>query len=316
MSDLCEGDLVTVVIPTLNRANLLRRALTSVFAQTHTDLEVIVVVDGPDHATIAMLQDIDDPRLQVIVNPRSLTAAGARNVGIDTATGKWIAFLDDDDEWLPNKISTQLAFLQDGREALVTCLSKIVFPTHEYVRPEVIFDNSTPIDEYLFDRRSLFSGIGFVQTSGYFLRRSLLNDVRFRIDTPHDDWDLLLRLSKQFNVRVETIPQVLVIIHIEEARASLSKSGTWLASLRWFDSIRPIITRRAYSGFCLGVVGPRAAKERAYKAFPLLLYRAFRYGAPRPWRIVAFIGMWLMPKELIRRLMSLRAQTGPLGARS
>jgi hypothetical protein len=66
--------------------------------------EVIVVVDGPAPDTIAILRTIDDPPLRVIVNPRSLTAAGARNAGMDRANGEWIAFLDGGDERWPEKL--------------------------------------------------------------------------------------------------------------------------------------------------------------------------------------------------------------------
>ena len=93
--------LVSVVIPTLRRPKLVLRAVASVLNQTYEQIEVIVVVDGPDQATIDVLRTVKDPRMQVVVNPRSLTAAGARNVGVDHARGEWIAFLDDDDEWLP-----------------------------------------------------------------------------------------------------------------------------------------------------------------------------------------------------------------------
>jgi glycosyltransferase involved in cell wall biosynthesis len=294
--------LISVVIPTLNRPQLILRALTSVFDQTYREIEVIVVVDGPDHDTIAILQRVADPRLQVIVNPHSLTAAGARNVGIARAQGEWIAFLDDDDVWLPTKLMRQLEFATGQGPALVTCLSRVVSPEYSTVQPAVIYDNAVPIDEYLFDRRSPFGRLSFIQTSSYLLPRALLDNVRFRIDTPHDDWDFLLRLSKQLGVRVVTVPEILVILHNEENRPSLSKAGSWLTSLVWIDSIRPMITRRAYGGFCLGVAGPRAAKEGDYKAAFFLLYRSFRYGSPRLWRVAAFVGLWLVPQRLIRRL--------------
>ena len=294
--------LVSVIIPTLHRATLLMRALASVFRQTWRELEVVVIVDGPDPDTIAALQMIDDPRLRVIVNARSLTAAGARNVGMDHATGEWIAFLDDDDEWLPEKLAKQLAYTADRGAALITCLSRVVTPTASFVRPEVIYDNLIPIDEYLFDRRSPFAGRGFIQTSSYLLPRALCGDLRFRTDTPHDDWDFLLRLSKQNAVRVETVPEILVNLYVEDARPSLSKSGTWLASLEWAERMRPLLTPRAYSGFCLGVVAPRAAKERARSAPTLLLYHAFRHGSPRLWRVAVFLGLWLTPRGGIGRI--------------
>ena len=288
--------LVSVIIPTLNRPTLLMRALASVFCQTWRELEVIVVVDGPDPDTIAVLRTIDDPRLRVIVNARSLTAAGARNVGMDHAGGKWIAFLDDDDEWLPEKLAKQLAYAAEHGPALITCLSRVVTPTESFVRPQVIFDNILAIDEYLFDRRSPFAGRGFIQTSSYLLPRALCRDLRFRPDTPHDDWDFLLRLSKEMAVRVETVPEILVKLYVEDARPSLSKSGTWLSSLEWAERMRPLLTPRAYSGFCLGVVGPRVAKERTRRVGALVLYRAFRHGSPRLWRVGAFLGLWLMPQ--------------------
>ena len=96
--------LVSVVIPTLDRPKLLLRAIDSVLRQTYQEIEVIVVVDRPDPDTVSAVQSVNDPRVRLIVNPYSSTAAGARNAGADHATGEWIAFLDDDDEWLPNKL--------------------------------------------------------------------------------------------------------------------------------------------------------------------------------------------------------------------
>jgi len=294
--------LVSVIIPTLHRPTLLTRALASVFRQTWRELEVIVVVDGPDPDTIAILRSIGDPRLRVIINPQSLTAAGARNVGMDHAKGEWIAFLDDDDEWLPEKLAKQMAYAADRAPGLVTCLSRVVTPTASFVLPQVIYDNLHPIDEYLFDRRSPFEGLSFIQASTYLLPRALCHGMQFRTDTPHDDWDYLLRLSKQQAVRVETVSEILVTLYVDDARPSLSKSGTWLASLQWAERMRPMLTARAYGGFCLGVVAPRAAKERAYRAAALLLYHAFRHGSPRLWRVAAYTCEWLMPRNVLGRV--------------
>jgi glycosyltransferase involved in cell wall biosynthesis len=297
--------VVTVVLPTLHRPQLLLRALDSVFMQTHRELEVIVVVDGPDPETSAALQSVKDARLRVIENPKSMTAAGARNIGAANATGEWIAFLDDDDEWLPQKLERQLAHAVGRGTVLVTCLSKIVAPDYTAIAPDLIYDNRTPLDEYLFDRASLSSPPGFIQTSSHLVPRDLYIRAPFKTDNPHDDWDYLLTLSKRLGVRIETVPEVLTIVHVDEPRPSLSRSGTWAASLAWIDSTRSILTRRAYSGFCLGVVGPRAAKERAYVAFFALLYRAVRYGTPRPWQVMLFISLWIVPQSARRRVRAL-----------
>ena len=87
-------------------------------------------VDGPDPET-----NIDGPRLRVSVNPRSLTAAAARNARMDHANGEWIAFLDDDDEWLPKKLAKQMAYAADRGPVLVTCLSRVVTPAVSFIRP-------------------------------------------------------------------------------------------------------------------------------------------------------------------------------------
>jgi len=298
--------LVSVVIPTLDRPTLLLRAINSVLRQTFQEFEVIVVVDKPDPDTVDAVHSVDDPRVRLIRNPNSLTAAGARNAGADHAVGEWIAFLDDDDEWLPNKLEKQIALAAGHPSTLVSCLSRVATPTATYVRPKAIYDNSIPIDEYLFDRRTLLGGSSFLQTSSYLLPRSLFDKVRFDPDSAHDDWGFLLHLSKQGGARIETVPEVLVIMYVEEQRPSFtSRTWSWKHSLRYLDKIQPIITRRAYSGYCLGVVGERAAQELAYAAFPKLLRRAFRNGSPRLSHVLPYLAYWLMPHWLLRQLRAL-----------
>lgn len=308
--------LVSVVIPTLHRPKLLLRAIDSVLRQTNREVELIIVIDGPDPDTVDAATSVNDPRLRIIVNPRSFTAAGSRNIGADHATGDWIAFLDDDDEWLPNKLERQIAFVAGRRSALVSCLSRVVTPTSTYIWPRAIYDNSTPIDEYLFDRRSLFMGASFIQTSSHLLPRRLFDKVRFNRESPHDDWEFLLRLSKQVGAQIETVPEVLVVVHAEEQRASLTSRTTWAESLNWLESMQPILTPRAYSGFCLGVVGSRAAREGGYSAFFALLNRAFRNGSPRLWHVLIYLGFWLTPQGLRRQLRSFfQGSAGPRTAR-
>lgn len=287
--------LVSVVIPTLRRPKLLMRALNSVFDQTYEQVEVIVVVDRSDAETTAMLQTIKNQRLHVIVSSCSLTAAGARNHGVRHTKGEWIAFLDDDDEWLPCKLEKQMAFVSGQESVLVTCLSKVITTNSTVVLPETIYDNCIPVDEYLFERRSLFGGLSLLQTSSYLLPRALFDRVLFRVDSEHDDWEFVVRLSKQLGARIETVPEVLVVLY--HPSGGTGGDGTWRARLAWIDRMKPIITPRAYSGFCLGAAGAQAARERGYSGFFVLLYRAFKYGSPRPWQILTFIVFWVLRQE-------------------
>ena len=305
---------ISVVIPTLRRPRLLRRALDSVLVQTHPAFEVIVVVDGPDEETVAMLRTIPDPRLRVLVNPRSLTAAGARTRGVAEAKGAWIAFLDDDDAWLPEKLERQIALARGQGDVLVTALSRVITPLATYTWPTEMFDGMRPLGDYLFDRRSTFAGGSFMQTSSYLLPRALYQRVPFRTDSPHDDWDFLLRLAAEPGVRVLTVPEILVEVYFEEQRPSLSHAGRWAASLAWIEAVRPLLSRRAYAGFCLGVVAPRAAAEGAYAAAAPLLLRALRHGSPRPLHLATFLAFWLVPQGWRRRLRAAFASRPALPA--
>lgn len=103
-------DLVSVVIPTYNRAGVIKRAVDSALAQTYRPLEVVVVDDGSYDETSEVLESYDD-RVRVVTNSRNLGVSASRNRGILAARGEWIAFLDSDDLWRRYKIERQLQFM-------------------------------------------------------------------------------------------------------------------------------------------------------------------------------------------------------------
>ena len=102
----------TVVIPTHNRSNLLKRAIESVLNQTFESFELIVVDDHSADDTSRVVKSFSDPRIRYLINSRAKGACGARNTGIFSAKGKWVAFLDDDDVWLPEKLKCQYDLAQ------------------------------------------------------------------------------------------------------------------------------------------------------------------------------------------------------------
>jgi len=109
MSTVHEPELVSVVIPTYNRAKLVVRAVDSVLRQTYPNCEIIVVDDGSEDNTRGALAPYKD-RIKYIYQANAVQAS-ARNAGIRAAAGKWIAFLDSDDIWLPEKLSRQMEIL-------------------------------------------------------------------------------------------------------------------------------------------------------------------------------------------------------------
>ena len=103
---------VSVVVPTFNRASLLPRAIDSVLAQTFTDFELLVVDDASTDETAEVVRRYADPRVRYLVQPHNTGVAGARNRGMRAARGDFIAFLDSDDEWMPEKLERQIGLLR------------------------------------------------------------------------------------------------------------------------------------------------------------------------------------------------------------
>jgi glycosyltransferase involved in cell wall biosynthesis len=297
--------LVSVVIPTFGRPDLVRRAVSTVLRQTFTDLEVIVVVDGPDLATEGVLAAIDDARLRVIVHPSNRGAGAARDTGAATASAEWVALLDDDDEWLPDKLTAQLAMVPHEAAVLMT-LSRVVSATSEFIRPGQIYDERLPVDEWLFDRRTWTKGgQSFLQCSSLMMPRRLFDLVRFADMKQHDDWEFVLRAVKQYGYRLITVPQPLVIYHVPEIRASLSRTHTWRRSIMWALGLRTILTPRAMSGFLLTVAAQIAASFGRREAFGPLLAAARRYGAPTRKQLFAFAFFYLSPATMRRKLRAI-----------
>jgi glycosyltransferase involved in cell wall biosynthesis len=110
---------VTVIVPTRDRAERLGRTLRSVLAQRQVDLELIVVDDGSRDGTTRLLSRIEDSRLRVTRNPAPVGESGARNHAIAESRGRWVAFLDDDDLWAPDKLARQVDALRRTKRVWV-----------------------------------------------------------------------------------------------------------------------------------------------------------------------------------------------------
>jgi len=297
--------LVSVVIPTRNRARLVGRAVESVLSQTYGHFELIVVVDGPDPATVERLQRFAAPNLRVVEHETSQGAAASRNTGIALASGTWIAFLDDDDLWEPTKLERQVAAaLADGDpKVVVTCLSQVVTALGRYVWPRSPYDGRMPLDEYLFDRREPFKGGAFLQTSTLMVPRALFVDLGFAgFAHPHEDWDLGLRAVKEFGYRLITVPESLSVHFTEDEHESVSRKFDWRESVAWLEGLGKIVSPRAYAGFCLTIISPQAAQNGDLGDFFALLKIAFAKGRPRLYHVVFHCALWIVPVQLRRRI--------------
>ena len=135
---------VSVVIPTYNRASVLGRAITSVLNQTFHDLECIIVDDGSTDQTTQVVAGFEDPRLRLLRLPVNRGVGHARNVGIQSARGELIAFLDSDDEWLSQKLERQAACLRECEDSLATgvycrCVVRDGLTDRTWIEPRVVY---------------------------------------------------------------------------------------------------------------------------------------------------------------------------------
>ena len=108
-----EKSLVSIILPTYNRAEFIGKALDSVLAQTYGNWECVLIDDGSTDHTRDVLVPFDDPRIRVL-RQENRGVSGARNAGIAACRGDVIALLDSDDEWLPVKLETQLSYMRDN----------------------------------------------------------------------------------------------------------------------------------------------------------------------------------------------------------
>ena len=288
--------LVSVVIATFGRPAIVRRAINSVLNQTMSDLEVVVVVERNDEATVAALDAISDPHVRYVVNPEKKGPAAARDFGIRACLGTWIAFLDDDDEWLPTKLERQLAAVSGAANIISMTLSSVVTPVGPVVRPTTPFDGREPIDEWLFGRRSWFkTSESFLQTSSLMVPRSMFDNLQFG-QVRHEEWELAIRAVKQFGFRLVTVPEPLVIYYTGNTSYPLAPS------LAWIDHMRDVVTPRAYSGFCLTVAPQGLVAPSRKSALWTMLRMALSNGRPTLRQLFAFALIALIPHRLRQRV--------------
>jgi glycosyltransferase involved in cell wall biosynthesis len=232
---------VSVVIPTRDRRDLLRIAIRSAQRQRDVDLEVIVVDDGSRDGSAEMTRSIGDPRIRVLRNEHALGVATARNTGADEARGAWIAFLDDDDVWSPDKLRLQLAAAADGGTVWVYGGAVEIDAAGSMLGGDPP-PQPAALADLLHERNAMPAGCSNVLVRAAEFQRLGGFDPKLR-HLP--DWDLWLRLVSIGKPAAVRDAVVGYRIHdgqatldttgmIDEARVLRSRHGTSLASIyRW-----------------------------------------------------------------------------------
>jgi GT2 family glycosyltransferase len=209
--------LISVIVPTFNRWPLLRQALDSVLAQSFRDFELLVVDDGSTDGTTEELKKIG-PRLRLFGTTRKGVAA-ARNLGVSRARGRFIAFLDSDDTWLPRKLERQAAFMAQHPEFQICQTEEIWVRNGIRVNPRAV--HRKPSGDIFLPSLALC----LVSPSAVMMTKELFERVGgFDESFPVcEDYDLWLRIGAEFPVPL--IAEALVVKHGGHAD-QLSRS-TW-----------------------------------------------------------------------------------------
>jgi glycosyltransferase involved in cell wall biosynthesis len=193
---------VSVVIPTYNRPHLIGRAIKSVLDQTYQNFEIVVIDDSPNEETEKIIKSLNDKRIKYIRNEERKGLSAARNQGVKMSdlSAKYIAFLDDDDEWLPQFLEKTINELEKNKELVaVTSLGEERLHTGEVIGRGGRYPRE-------FWRCPI--GNGWVIKKEIFLKENIWYDEKTR----YEDVDFGIRIIKtNTSHKVEIIPEILKI---------------------------------------------------------------------------------------------------------
>ena len=221
-------DRVSVVIPAFNAERTLRTTVESVLAQTHQNLEIVVVDDGSTDGTVGVIQDFINEGKVRYIRRENGGAAAARNTGLLASTGEYIALLDGDDLWDRDKIERQLQFLHDSNAEVVFCDPRRMTrdgKVHTTVEDRLGFSN---LIEALTERNMIY-------TSSILFRRSVLDRVGLMDEDIEwgEEWDWWIRAA--CSTRMMRLPVSLVTRRVQPSSFSTSSTVKYKGYARLYE---------------------------------------------------------------------------------
>lgn len=222
------NELVSVVIPTYNRAKLIVRSVQSVLNQTYSNIEILVVDDCSTDSTKSAVTSIGDQRVKYFKLDKNSGACVARNYGIDKAQGSLIAFQDSDDVWDSKKLELQVHFLNESQADACFCDVRRIALDSQI--PKIF-----PADMHpgLISRDDILEK-SIVSTQCLLIKRQCLGDVRFDPEMPRlQDWDFVLRLTE--SCILVHLNKPLVTMHVQSDSISAHPERGIIAIRKLFD---------------------------------------------------------------------------------
>ena len=230
-TDKKESVLISVVLPTYNRARCLSRSINSVLNQTFSNLELIIVDDGSTDNTRELVESFSDPRIRYIYQENA-GACAARNHGINEAFGTYIAFQDSDDEWRKDKLEIQLNALIKNRADIV--FSAFLRKTEGEEEAVII-----PSKERKTKGFATYYDIipdNICTTATIIMKRECLIEDKFDESMPRlQEWELMLRLFPKW--RVFYVDDSLVTVNIQHDSISKNQEALLEALIKVYGGI-------------------------------------------------------------------------------
>ncbi len=262
--------LVTVIIPSFNRASIVGRAIRSVLGQTYPNWELLVVDDASTDGTEREVRSYSDKRITYIRHHQNRRVSAARNTGIRSAHGEYVSFLDDDDEWLPEKLAEEVEVLRNSDpEVGLVYTGKTVYDEHGQVLQVRIPTLSGWVYDAMLDRHFIGS------PSRVTVKKQVLDRVAGFDETfvNCQDYDLWLRVAKVTKIAV--VPCCLVKRYLlsDQMSGSLRNicEGWEHILMKFRTDMKPRTLAKHISRVAILLLNydPRRARALAWEAFRL-----------------------------------------------
>ena len=275
---------ISVIVPAYNCGAFIKEALDSVFAQTFTDYEVIVVDDGSIDTTRGVVESFGKKVRYIYQENKGVSAA--RNTGIRNAAGRFMAFLDADDVWLAKKLELQMRAMSENESIGIVACGLLCVRGKDDIEKEVIpknYANKNQLIRELCCDPDIFFGAG----SSILVRRECFQRVGFFDEDLHaaEDWEMCLRIAKNYEVRSVQLPLLEYRARDGSAVSGKNAEQFLVDELRFVNKIfqsrdfkwRLFLKARAYSHRYLRAAGACGAIGRWGEAKKYLLKAIFIY---------------------------------------
>lgn len=216
-----QPELISVIIPTYNRAHLILRSVHSVLNQTYQNIELIVVDDGSTDNTLTLLSELADSRVKLVSTDGRRGANFARNLGVSQASGQLIAFQDSDDVWLVDKLERQVEFMhKHTADAVFSSFIKIVGDFIK-IMPPVEKRTAMRSKDGLVSTEHCLRG-NVLSTQTLLIKKAVFDELKgFDNELRRlQDWDLAIRLIEEYQCYFMDEPFVNVYEQVDSISAN------------------------------------------------------------------------------------------------